>query len=81
MADITEPTVQFKLWTDRSQMLVQNEETKNVLVEISGYDLQFNINFEYINSLEDVETAIGGLGEMFRQIILDKLLEYKKQST
>ena len=81
MADITEPTVQFKLWTDRSQMLIQNEETKNVLVEISGYDLQFNINFEYINSLEDVETAIGGLGEMFRQIILDKLLEYKKQST
>lgn len=81
MADITEPTVQFKLWTDRTQMLIQNEETKNVLVEISGYDLQFNINFEYINSLEDVETAIGGLGEMFRQIILDKLLEYKKQST
>lgn len=81
MADITEPTVQFKLWTDRSQILIKNEETKNDLVEISGYDLQFNINFEYINSIEDVETAIGGLGEMFRQIILDKLLEYKKQST
>jgi hypothetical protein len=80
MADVTEPTVQFKLWTDRSQMLIQNEETKNVLVEISGYDLQFNINFEYINSIEDVETAVGGLGEMFRHIILDKLLEYKKQS-
>lgn len=80
MADVTEPTVQFKLWTDRSQMLIQNEETKETLVEISGYDLQFNFNMEHINSINDVETAIGGLGNMFRQIILDKLLEYKKQS-
>lgn len=80
MADVTEPTVQFKLWTDRSQMLIQNEETKETLVEISGYDLQFNFNMEHINSINDVETAIGGLGDMFRQIILNKLLEYKKQS-
>lgn len=80
MADVTEPTVQFKLWTDRSQMLIQNEETKETLVEISGYDLQFNFNMEHINSIHDVETAIGGLGDMFRQIIFDKLLEYKKQS-
>lgn len=73
-----EPKVEFRSISDRSVYNVINEEINKTLVEISGYDLQINFNLEYINSIEDVEAAVEGLGSLFRQIIMDKLLEYKK---
>jgi hypothetical protein len=75
-----EPKVVFRSISDRSVYNIINDEIKQTLVEISGYDLQINFNLEYINSIEDVEAAVGGLGDLFRQIIMDKLLEYKKQN-
>jgi hypothetical protein len=74
-----EPKVEFRSISDRSVYNVVNDRIGQTLVEISGYDLQFNFNLRYINSLEDVEAAVGGLSEMFRQVIMDKLLEHKKQ--
>lgn len=78
--NVEEPNVRFKAISDRSQFLIRNAETENVLIEISGYDLQINFNMEYINSVEDVEIAVGGIGDLFRKIILERLLEYKKQT-
>lgn len=78
---IDEPKVAFNALTGRDRFIINNGENDITLVEISGYDLQINFNMEYINSLEDIETAVGGLGEMFRGIILNKLLEHKKQTT
>ena len=77
---IEEPVVQFKVISDKSILNVRNEELDVTLVEISGYDLQINFNMDYLHSLEDVEAAVGGISTLFRNAIMDKLLEYKKQN-
>lgn len=74
---IDEPTIRFNVISDRDSFSIINEEIDKTLVEISGYDLQVNFDMEYINSVADVEAAVGGIGDLFRQIIMDKLLEYK----
>lgn len=75
---VDEPTIRFKVISDRGAFNIINEEINKTLVEISGYDLQVNFNMEYINSIADVEAAVAGIGDLFRQIIMDKLLEYKQ---
>lgn len=77
---ISEPTVNFKLISDRIIREVVNAETKEVLVHISGYDLQINFNMQFLKSVEDVEAACSGISQMFREIIMEKLLEGNKQS-
>lgn len=77
---IDEPVVQFRTNSDRIIREVVNAETKQVLVHISGYDLQINFNMQYLKSVEDVEAACGGIAQLFRDIIMDKLLEGNKQS-
>ena len=69
---VDEPTVEFKLNSDRSVYRVTNQELNEPLVEITGYDLQINFNMQYLRSVEDIEAG---------EIIMDKLLEYRKQST
>ena len=76
---VDEPKVEFKYITDRGAFTVKNPEIDQILVEISGYDLQVNFNMEYINSIEDVEAAVSGIGDLFRQLIMEKLLEYKQK--
>ena len=75
-----EARVEFKMITDRSIYRVVNEEIDKTLVEISGYDLQIGFNMEYLRSMEEVEAAIEGLGNLFRDLIMEKLLEYRKQN-
>lgn len=77
-ATVNEPRVEFKLISDRSVFNVVNPEIKQTLVEISGYDLQIKFNLEYLNTLADIEAAIEGLGKLFREIIMEKLLENKQ---
>lgn len=77
---VDEPRVEFKMISDRSIFNIVNEDINKTLVEISGYDLQINFNMEYLNSIEDVEAAVTGLGNLFRDIIMEKLLEHKKQN-
>lgn len=77
---VDEPVVQFKVNSDRIIREVVNADTKQVLVHISGYDLQINFNMQYLKSVEDVEAACGGIAQLFRDIIMDKLLEGNKQS-
>lgn len=77
---VDEPRVEFKMISDRSVFNIVNEDINKTLVEISGYDLQINFNMEYLNSIEDVEAAVTGLGNLFRDIIMEKLLEHKKQN-
>ena len=77
---VDEPRVEFKMISDRSVYNIVNEDINKTLVEISGSDLQINFNMEYLNSIEDVEAAVTGLGNLFRDIIMEKLLEHKKQN-
>lgn len=76
-----EAKVEFKIITDRIVINITSDKVDKPLVEISGYDLKIDINMQYINSLDDVDAATNGIGDLFRAIIMDKLLEYKKQKT
>jgi hypothetical protein len=76
-----EPTVEFKLITDRTVCSIVNDEINRTLVEISGYDLMINFNMQYMNSVEDVEAAVNGVAGLFRKEIMSKLLEHKKQNS
>lgn len=75
---IDEPVVQFKVNSDRIIREVINADTKQVLVHISGYDLQINFNMQYLKSIEDVEAACSGISQLFRDTIMEKLLEGNK---
>ena len=77
---VDEPIVQFKALSDRIVREVINADSKQVLVHISGYDLQINFNMQYLKSVEDVEAECGGIAQLFRDIIMDKLLERNKQT-
>ena len=79
-SEISEPTVKFRINSDRIVREVINEEINQVLVHISGYDLQINFNMQYLKSVEDVEAACSGLSQLFRDMIMEKLLEGNKPS-
>lgn len=74
---VPEKVVEFKLISDRSVLHVISPKSQKVMVEISGYDLDINFNMEYLKSMEDIDAACEGLSQLFREIIVEKLLEYK----
>lgn len=80
LTPVEEPVVKFRSLSDRDVYKVVSENNKDItLIEITGYDLQINFNMEYLKSLQDVNAASEAIGTMFRDIILDKLLEYKQK--
>lgn len=79
LQDVNEPEVKFKLVSDKKVMNIVNADINEVLVEISGYDLQINFNMQYLKSIEDIEAACSGIADLFRDTITEKLLEYRKQ--
>ena len=76
---VDEPKAEFRTLSDRDAFTIENADNHEIPVEISGYDLQVNFNMEYLNSIQDVEAAVNGIGDLFRQIIMEKLLEYKQK--
>ncbi len=76
-----EPTVQFKLMSDRDVLTIRNEEIDQPLAEISGYDLQINFNMDFIKSVEDIEAVVEGMSELLRKNILAQLLTAKNEQT
>lgn len=74
-----EPKVVFKSVSDRDVFVVSNPDIGQNLVEISGYDLQINFNMDFIKTIEDVEAAIEGMGEIWRKIIMSQLLGAKNE--
>lgn len=79
LSAVPEAEVKFKIISDRDVMNVVNADSSEVLIEISGYDLQINFNMEYLKSVEDIDAACNGIAQLFRDTIMDKLLEYRKQ--
>lgn len=77
-SQINEPVVKFKLNSDRIVREIINPEINQTLVHISGYDLQINFNMQYLKSLEDIDAACRGIAQLFRDIIMEKLLEGNK---
>lgn len=79
LPEVDEPEVKFKLISDRDIMNVESGDNGEKLIEISGYDLQINFNMQYLKSIEDINAACKGISDLFRETILEKLLEYRKQ--
>ncbi len=80
LTPVDEPVVKFRAISDRDVYKVVSESNKDItLIEITGFDLQINFNMEYLRSYEDVNAAADGVGTMFRELILEKLLEYKQK--
>lgn len=80
LAPVTEEVVQFKLLSDRTTLHVINPHNNEVMIEISGYDLNIDFNMEYLRSIEDIEAACAGISKLFREIIIEKLLGDKQKS-
>lgn len=79
LPEVDELEVKFKLISDRDIMNVESGDNGEKLIEISGYDLQINFNMQYLKSIEDINAACKGISDLFRETILEKLLEYRKQ--
>ena len=69
-----EPVVVFKSLSDRRAMAVLTEDSHEPILEISGYDLQVNLNRDMIHGVEDVENLLEGIKDMYRKIILKELI-------
>lgn len=67
---VVEPKVSFFKYKDHERMTVINEDVKETLVEISGYDLQVKFNMKYLSSVEEIELACEGIADLFRQEII-----------
>lgn len=77
---VKEAEVKFKVISDRDIYKVVSSQNRDLtLIEITGYDVRINFNMEHLRSLEDVNAAGEAIGIMFRDIILEKLLEYKQK--
>lgn len=72
---IEEPTVRFRVNSDRIVREVINADNNQILVHISGYDLQINFNMQFLKSVEDVEAACNGIAQLFRDMIMSQLLD------
>jgi hypothetical protein len=79
LPDVEEPEVKFKLVSGRDVLNVESADNGERLIEISGYDLQINFNMQYLKSVEDIDAACKGVADLFRETIMEKLLEYQKQ--
>lgn len=77
---VDEPIVKFRVNSDRIVREIINADTNQVLVHISGYDLQVNFNMQHLKSVEDIEAACNGISQLCRETIMTQLLEHNKQS-
>lgn len=77
---VDETVVKFRAISDRDVYKVVSENNKDItLIEITGFDLQINFNMEYLRSYQDVNAAADAVGTLFRELMLEKLLEYKQK--
>ena len=73
-----EPEVVFNTLSDRRILAVQTHET---IMEISGYDLQINFNRDKLQNIADIESMLDGLKDLFRQVVMQDLLESNVEKT
>jgi len=74
-----EPTVIFRQESDRDLYEIRNPEINESLIKITGYDLQFWFNPKYLKTVEDIEAACNGVHNLFRELIMEQMLNKSKQ--
>lgn len=76
-----EPTVTFRLESDRDLYEIRNPEINESLIKITGYDLQFWFNPKHLKSVEAIEAACNGIHNLFRELIMEQMLNQSKQNS
>ncbi len=76
-----EPTVTFRLESDRDLYEIRNPEVDESLIKITGYDLQFWFNPKHLKSVEAIEAACNGIHNLFRELIMEQMLNQSKQNS
>lgn len=69
-----EPEVVFNSQSDRRFFSVKSEDGKETMMEISGYDLDVRFNRNVIKTVQDVESLLDGIKDLFRKIIMEDLI-------
>lgn len=72
---MAEQKIEFLAITDKSTIAIVHPETEKTLAEITGYDVDIKFNMELINSPEDIDATVAGLGEAFKDLLLNNLLK------
>lgn len=76
---VAEQKVSFRQLSDLMVWQVLSRETKQPLAVISGYNLRMDFDMSYLKSVEDIEACLAGLSKIFREIIMEKIMEDKPQ--
>lgn len=69
-----EPEIVFNAVSDQRIFGVRSEENNEMIFEISGYGLQIRFNRDRLQTVEDIESTLEGIKDMFRQLIMADLL-------
>lgn len=69
-----EPEVVFNSQSDRRFFSVKSEDGKETMMEISGYDMDVRFNRNVIKTVQDVESLLDGIKDLFRKIIMEDLI-------
>ena len=69
-----EPEVVLNSQSDRRFFSVKSEDGKETMMEISGYDLDVRFNRNVIKTVQDVESLLDGIKDLFRKIIMEDLI-------
>ena len=69
-----EPEVVFNSQSDRRFFSVKSEDGKETMMEISGHDLDVTFNRNVIKTVQDVESLLDGIKDLFRKIIMEDLI-------
>lgn len=69
-----EPEVVFNSQSDRRFFSVKSEDGNETMMEISGYDLDVRFNQNVIKTVQDVESLLDGIKDLFRKIIMEDLI-------
>ncbi|WP_337498832.1 hypothetical protein [Segatella sp.] len=69
-----EPEVVFNSQSDRRFFSVKSEDGKETMMEISGYDLDVRFNRNVIKTIQDIESLLDGIKDLFRKIIMEDLI-------
>lgn len=72
--------VSFREKSDYTIFQIIDKDTGAVLAYIGGYALDFSFNLKKLNSTSKVEQCLNGIKKLFREIIVDKILNNDKKN-
>lgn len=70
-----EEKVTFNAHSDLMVYGVSTEDGKEMIVEISGYDMKTKFNMDKINSIDDAEYACQAMSNVFFKALFETMLE------